>query len=81
MDLNDWAYRMLSNQQIKEAVKIFKLTTELYPNSWNAYDSYGESLLKYGQKQEAIVMYQKSMTLNPNNNGGKKILERLMKQN
>ncbi|WP_083251936.1 serine hydrolase [Pedobacter steynii] len=81
VDLNDWAYRMLSNKQTKEAVKIFKLATELYPNSWNAYDSYGEALLKYGQKQEAIVMYQKSLILNPNNGGGKRALERLMKQN
>lgn len=78
-DLNDWAYRMLSNKQMKEAVEVFKLITLLYPDSWNAYDSYGEALLRYGNKQEAIQMYRKSVDLNPNNNGGKKILERLLK--
>jgi len=77
-DLNDWAYRMMSNGQNKEALQIFKLNVLLYPESWNVYDSYGESLLKEGQKEEAIKMYQKSVEMNPNNQGGKKALERLM---
>ena len=77
-DLNDWAYRMMSNGQNKEAMEIFKLNVSLYPKSWNVYDSYGESLLKDGQKEEAIKMYQKSIDMNPNNQGGKKALERLV---
>lgn len=76
-DLNDWAYRMMSSRQLKEATAVFKLVTEIYPDSWNAYDSYGEALLKSGQRQEAIRMYQQSITLNPDNTNGKKILERL----
>jgi CubicO group peptidase (beta-lactamase class C family) len=78
-DLNDWAYRMLSIGQKKQALEIFKLNVYLYPLSWNAYDSYGESLLKNGRKEEAIKMYQKSVELNPENNNGKKALERLLK--
>jgi CubicO group peptidase (beta-lactamase class C family) len=79
VDLNDWAYRLLG-KKVKEATQIFKLTTALYPDSWNAFDSYGEALLKDGQKQEAIIMYQKSVALNPDNKDGKKILERLLKE-
>jgi tetratricopeptide (TPR) repeat protein len=79
VDLNDWAYRLLG-KKVKEATQIFKLTASLYPNSWNAYDSYGEALLKSGQKQEAIKMYQKSVALNPNNKDGKRILESLLKE-
>ncbi|WP_420146587.1 serine hydrolase, partial [Spirosoma sp.] len=78
-DLNDWAYRMMSRGQLKEALGVFKLNTSLYPESWNVYDSYGEALLKNGQTEEAITMYRKSVTLNPNNQGGKKVLERLAK--
>jgi tetratricopeptide (TPR) repeat protein len=78
VDLNDWAYRLLG-KKVKEATQIFKLTTALYPDSWNAFDSYGEALLKSGQKQEAIKMYQKSVDLNPNNKDVKRILERLLR--
>lgn len=77
VELNNWAYRMLTTNQQKEALGIFKLNVYLFPDSWNAYDSYGEVLLKAGDKNKAIEMYQKSMDLNPNNENGKKVLEQL----
>ncbi|GAB3318839.1 hypothetical protein GCM10027299_10870 [Larkinella ripae] len=77
-DLNDWAYRMMSRGQIKEALAIFKLNADLYPESWNVYDSYGEALFRNGQKAEAIAMYRKSIALNADNKGGKQMLERLL---
>lgn len=79
-ELNDWAYRMMSSGQNKEALEIFKLNVLLYPESWNVYDSYGEVLLKIGQKEEAAKMYKKSIELNPENEGGKKVLEKILKQ-
>lgn len=79
-DLNDWGYRLLNGQRKpKEALEIFKLIVSQYPDSWNAYDSLGEALLKNGLKAEAIRMYQKSVALNPDNQNGKKMLERMMK--
>ena len=79
-DLNDWAYRLLNGRgQTKEALEVFRLTARLYPESWNAYDSLGEALLKNGQQDEAIRMYRKSVELNPHNQGGKKALERLLR--
>jgi CubicO group peptidase (beta-lactamase class C family) len=78
-DLNDWAYRLMANQQLLEALAVFRLTIDLYPKSWNAYDSYAEALLRNGQKDQAIAMYQKSVEFNADNQNGKKILERLMK--
>lgn len=78
-ELNDWGYRLMGSRQIKEAIALFKLVIWLYPDSWNAYDSYGEGLLKDGQKEEAIKMYQKSVELYPDNHNGKKILAQLLK--
>jgi CubicO group peptidase (beta-lactamase class C family) len=78
-DLNDWAYRMLSRGQKKEALEVFKLNTSLYPDSWNVYDSYGEALWKNDRKEEAIRMYKKSLEMNPQNEYGKKALEILLK--
>nr|WP_314498482.1 serine hydrolase [uncultured Chryseobacterium sp.] len=76
-DLNNWAYRMMANNQQIEALEIFKLNVYLFPKSWNAYDSYGEILLKMGDKNKAIEMYRKSIELNPDNENGKKVLENL----
>jgi tetratricopeptide (TPR) repeat protein len=61
-----------------EAIETFRLNVELFPNSWNVYDSYGEALLAVGRKEEAIRMYKRSIELNPKNEGGKMQLEKLM---
>jgi CubicO group peptidase (beta-lactamase class C family) len=78
-DLNDWAYRLMSRGQLKQALELFKLNLHLYPASWNVYDSYGEALFRNGQKAEALAMYQKSVAMNPHNKGGKAMVERLSK--
>lgn len=74
VELNNWAYRMMTTNHKKEALEIFKLNVYLFPDSWNVYDSYGEVLLKTGDKNKGIEMYKKSIELNPDNENGKKIL-------
>ena len=59
------------------ALEVFKLNVLLYPNSYNTYDSYGEILREYGKFEEAISMYKKSLTLNPESESGKKALKEL----
>jgi pimeloyl-ACP methyl ester carboxylesterase len=76
-DLNTLGYSFLGNEKLDNALEVFKLTTLLFPNSFNAYDSYGEALLKSNRKAEAIEMYEKSIQLNPENENGKKVLQQL----
>jgi CubicO group peptidase (beta-lactamase class C family) len=76
-EFNEWAYRMMAKGQNIKALEILKLNVYLFPESWNAFDSYGEILLKTGDKKKAIEMYKKSIELNPNNESGKKIIESL----
>jgi tetratricopeptide (TPR) repeat protein len=78
--LNTLGYEFMANNIDKEAYEVFKVNMELFPNSWNVYDSYGEILLKMGQKDEAIRMYQKSVELNGGNDNGKKVLAQLLAQ-
>tara|TARA_R110001583_G_scaffold36536_6_gene120321 strand:+ start:106172 stop:107236 length:1065 start_codon:yes stop_codon:yes gene_type:complete len=66
-DLNEWGYTFMRNEELEKALEVFKLNTMLFPDSWNAYDSYGEALLKSNKKAEAIEMYEKSIELNPEN--------------
>jgi tetratricopeptide (TPR) repeat protein len=73
-EINRLGYELLRKNKKIEAVETFNTITKLFPNSWNAFDSYGEALLLNNQKEEAIKMYQKSIELNPDNENGKKIL-------
>ena len=63
-----------------QALRVFQLNVELHPNSWNAYDSLGEIYAKSGQKDLAIENYQKSLDLNPKNDGAVKMLAELRKE-
>jgi CubicO group peptidase (beta-lactamase class C family) len=65
--LNSLGYALMGNQRVKDAVAIFKLNTEEFPKSWNAFDSYAEALMKDGQKDAAIENYRRSLSLNPVN--------------
>jgi D-alanyl-D-alanine-carboxypeptidase/D-alanyl-D-alanine-endopeptidase len=79
-EVNSWGYFLSGKNEDAKALEIFKMNVALYPDSWNVYDSYGEMLLKTGQKEEAIKMYKKSLELNPKNENGKKVLEEIIKQ-
>lgn len=77
-ELNELGLELLSDNHTEAALEALKLCTILYPESWNTYDSYGKALLQNGKKEEAILMYQKSIEMNSNNEPAKKILERIM---
>ena len=79
-DLNNLGYIILNNKKIDDAIKIFSLIVELYPESPDAFDSLGEAYLKDGQTELAIRYYQRSFELNPENDNAKKVLEQLQKK-
>ena len=76
-DLNSIGYFLLGKKKIKEAIKIFKLNVEAYPDSANGYDSLGEAYMKAGNKELAIKNYEKSVQLNPENRTGIEALKKL----
>ena len=75
--LNELGYYYLGKDKIETAIAIFKINVEAFPNAFNVYDSYGEALLKQGDKEKAIENYKKSVKLNPGNVGGVRILKEL----
>jgi len=78
-ELNKLGYTLLQTNNTK-AIAVFGLVTDLYPNSWNAWDSLGESLAAAGKKEEAILAYQKSVELNTENKAGVEMLQKLRNQ-
>jgi CubicO group peptidase (beta-lactamase class C family) len=75
--LNQLGYHYLGNDKIENAIAIFKINVDAFPNSFNVYDSYGEALLKRGDKEKAVENYLKSVEINPGNEGGIKVLSEL----
>jgi CubicO group peptidase (beta-lactamase class C family) len=79
--INSLGYRVFYGmKKPMEALRIFQLNVELHPNSWSAYDSLGETYAKNRQKDLAIENYQKSLDLNPKNDGAMKMLAELKKK-
>ncbi|OJV53808.1 MAG: tetratricopeptide repeat protein [Bacteroidetes bacterium 43-16] len=74
-EVNQLGYTLLNQHKPGEALKLFKLNTALYPESFNAFDSYGEGLLQAGKKKAAMKAYKKSLKLNPANEHAKRILD------
>lgn len=79
-NLNDLGYLFMEQGDLKKALEVFKLNIVLFPDNWNAYDSYGEALLNAKNNAEAIKMYNKSIELNPNNKNAKIVLDTLNKK-
>ncbi|MBA3569505.1 MAG: serine hydrolase [Pyrinomonadaceae bacterium] len=75
--LNTLGYTLMRQNKLPEAIAIFKVNVELYPNSWNVYDSLGEAYMANGDKELAITNYKKSLELNPKNSGGVQMLKKL----
>ncbi len=75
--LNALGYRLFGMKKVVEAIEIFKLNVEAYPQSANAYDSLGEAYMRNGDKEVAIKSYQKSVELNPQNSNGIEMLKKL----
>lgn len=73
--MNFWAFQLMDENHLPEATDLFKLTVQLFPGSWNAYDSLGEAYMRAGQKQLAIDNYKKSLELNPANDNAKEKLK------
>jgi tetratricopeptide (TPR) repeat protein len=76
-ELNTLGYQLIRAKKFKEAVRVFQLNIEAYPQSSNAYDSLGEAYMDDGDKPQAIANYRKSVQLNPKNRNAVVYLQKL----
>lgn len=75
--LNELGYLLMRSSKLTEAIEMFKINTEMYPQSSNVYDSLGEAYLKAGNKDLAILNYKKSLELDPKNTQAIQVLKKL----
>ncbi len=77
-EMNRLGLQMFYNGYQPAGLEVLRLNTVLYPASWNVYDSYAEGLKGVGRRQEAILMYRKSLELNPKNKAAERALADLI---
>lgn len=78
--LNTLGYALLRQEKYDEAVALFQLNTEFYPEAANTYDSLGEAFMMRGDTQMAIANYERSLELDPGNSNAVEMLKRLREQ-
>jgi tetratricopeptide (TPR) repeat protein len=76
-ELNALGYQLIRANKFKDAVRVFQLNVEAYPQSANTYDSLGEAYMDDGNKAQAIANYQRSLQLNPKNRNAVQMMQKL----
>ena len=74
-ELNGYGYVFFQRGDFDNAVRLFEINAELFPSSWNVYDSLGEALAARGDADRALAMYRRSLELNPESETGRAFVE------
>ena len=78
-ELNTVVYYLLRENRTDEAIAVFKLNVEVYPDYANGWDSLAEACMLNGDKESAIKYYEKCLKLNPASQNAKLMLNTLNK--
>ena len=79
-ELNILGYLYLNEGRFDEAIAIFKINVENFPDHCNCYDSLGEAYMTAGMKDLAIINYTKALELNPDYPSSRDALKILMNE-
>jgi len=75
--INSYGYRVLGEKRTKEAIDIFRLNTEAFPQQYNTWDSLAEAYLADGQRDLAIKYYRKVLELRPGDDNATRMLKQI----
>ena len=64
-EINRAGYNLLGGNRIKEAIYVFQLNTQLFPESANCYDSLAESYWRANDLEKARELYKKAIKMDP----------------
>jgi tetratricopeptide (TPR) repeat protein len=78
-EFNKAGYELLNGKRYEEAIYVFNMTAELFPESANAWDSLAEAYWKSGAIEKAKEYYKKAVSLDPDGNFGANAM-RMLKQ-
>ena len=75
--LNMLGYYLLNNGKTDDAIEVFKLNVESFPDAYNTYDSLGEAYMENEEFDLAIENYKISLELNPENKNAEEMLKKI----
>ena len=75
--LNRIAYVWMDKGHVSEAIEVYKLNADSFPHSFNAQNSLAEAYLRKGDTTNALKSFEKSLELDPENEGVQKALKEL----
>lgn len=78
-EIDQYAYRMMLADELDEALEIFLVLADLFPDKAMAYDSLGEVYMRKENTEMAISSFNKSLELDPNNRNAAAKLKTLQK--
>ena len=76
-DVNALGYRLLRSHRVPEAIEVFRINTDVFPESANVWDSLGEALLAADRREEGIAAYRRALAVDPQFPSARQALERL----
>ena len=79
--INSLGYQFLNQKKINNAITLFKLNSEEFPKSANAFDSLAEGYYLNQQFELSKKNYLKSLKLNPSNTNAVKMLKKIENEN
>jgi CubicO group peptidase (beta-lactamase class C family) len=65
--MNSLGYALLRTEAVDEAIAVFELNVESFPDSSNVYDSLAEAYMTAGKDELAIENYERSLELDAEN--------------
>lgn len=75
--LDSLGWDLIENKRITDAIEIFKLVIQDFPNSANAYDSLGEAYLENKQYDLALANFKKFLELDAKNEHAKEMIKKV----
>lgn len=80
-ELTLYGYNFLWENNLVDALAVFKLIVAEFPDSANAYDSLGEAYLQAKDSSNALQNYEKSFRMNPDNFYAEDVIEQIKNPN
>ena len=77
--MNTQGLKLLELKKFDDAIKVLTLNTQLFPNSWNTWDSLAEAYMQKGEMHIATGYFKKSIELNADNAYAKEMVEKMAK--
>jgi tetratricopeptide (TPR) repeat protein len=70
-------FKWIEMGKITEAIEVYKLNVQAFPESFSTYNSLGVAYMRNGDNENALVNFKKSLTLNPDNKNAETMLKKL----